>query len=205
MSAKVVLTPPSLCRTHHVVANRLLLLHRGVTDTHHMTVESPVGNLVLVADDSALRAVLWSDTETEWHRGGLRRAVSHVDDTHPVLGATARYLADWFDGGRPQCELPLAVDGTAFQRTVWNALATIPYGTTVTYSDIAHTIGRPTAVRAVAAAIGRNPLSIVVPCHRVIGANGSLTGFAGGLDAKRTLLTIEGSLTLAGAPTHHQS
>lgn len=170
-----------------------------------MTMESPVGNLVLVADDSALRAVLWNDTEPEWRRGGLQRAASHADDTHPVLCAAARYLTDWFDGGRPQCELPLAVDGTAFQRTVWNALTTITYGTTVTYSDVAHTIGRPTAVRAVAAAIGRNPLSIVVPCHRVIGANGSLTGFAGGLDAKRTLLTIEGSLTLAGAPTHHQS
>ena len=187
------------------MANRLSLIHRDVTATHHVTVESPVGNLVLVADDSALRAVLWSDTETEWRRGGLQRAASHIDHTHPVLGAAGCYLTDWFDGRHPKCELPLAVNGTVFQRTVWNALSSIAYGTTVTYSDVAHTIGRPTAVRAVAAAIGRNPLSIVVPCHRVIGSNGSLTGFAGGLDAKRTLLAIEGALTPAGAPAHHQS
>jgi methylated-DNA-[protein]-cysteine S-methyltransferase len=186
------------------MANRQPLLHRSVAATHHVTVESPVGNLVLVADRSALRAVLWNDTEPEWRRAGLQHAASNINHAHPILCATVNYLTDWFDGGRSRYELPLAVDGTAFQQTVWNALTSIAYGTTVTYSDVAHTIGRPTAVRAVAAAIGRNPLSIVVPCHRVIGSNGSLTGFAGGLNAKRTLLTIEGTLTLAGAPTHHQ-
>jgi methylated-DNA-[protein]-cysteine S-methyltransferase len=103
-------------------------------------------------------------------------------------------LLEYFAGQRRQFELPLAAAGTAFQRQVWDALAAIPWGELRSYADIARAIDRPTAVRAVGAANGRNPLPIVVPCHRVIGSNGSLTGFAGGLGIKRQLLKLEGSL-----------
>jgi methylated-DNA-[protein]-cysteine S-methyltransferase len=103
-------------------------------------------------------------------------------------------LLEYFAGRRRRFELPLAPAGTAFQRQVWDALATIPWGELRSYADIARAIERPTAVRAVGAANGRNPLPIVVPCHRVIGSDGSLTGFAGGLEIKRQLLELEGSL-----------
>ena len=168
-------------------------------------IPTPVGNLILVADDTALRAVLWNDTDPEWRRAGLNRRHTRCDAAHPVLRSSIEQLTEWFTGARHTIDVPHAMGGTDFQYAVWTALTHIDYGHTRTYAEVAADIGRPSAVRAVAGAIGRNPLSIVVPCHRVIGANGSLTGFAGGLDAKRTLLTIEGSLTLAGAPTHHQS
>jgi methylated-DNA-[protein]-cysteine S-methyltransferase len=100
-------------------------------------------------------------------------------------------LDDYFDGKRKSFELRLAPRGTAFQRRVWQELATIPYGATTTYAAIARSIGKPLAVRAVGAANGKNPLSIVVPCHRVIGKNGTLTGYAGGLASKRRLLELE--------------
>ena len=102
-------------------------------------------------------------------------------------------MLEYFAGRRRQFDLPLAPVGTPFQRAVWNALAAIPWGALRSYADIARAIERPTAVRAVGAANGRNPLPIVVPCHRVIGSNGTLTGFAGGLDIKRQLLELEGS------------
>lgn len=116
------------------------------------------------------------------------------DNAHPTLLAAAQQLTEYFQGTRRTFELPLhPVWGTPFQRAVWQTLQHIPYGHTRTYGDIAHRIGNPKAVRAVGAAIGQNPHSIVVPCHRVIGANGSLTGFAGGLDRKKYLLTYEAS------------
>jgi methylated-DNA-[protein]-cysteine S-methyltransferase len=111
-----------------------------------------------------------------------------------VLTRAASQLREYFAGRRQRFDLPLAAQGTPFQQAVWQALAAIPWGALRSYADIARAIDKPSAVRAVGAANGRNPLPIVVPCHRVIGSNGALTGFAGGLETKRQLLELEGSL-----------
>lgn len=149
---------------------------------------SPVGVLTLVARDDRLAAVLWEQERANRVRlGELLR-----DDEHPLLQQTALQLGEYFSGQRRHFELELDFAGTAFQREVWAALMTIPFGETRSYGDIARQIGKPSAVRAVGAANGRNPLSIIAPCHRVIGASGSLTGFAGGLQAKQFLLALEG-------------
>jgi methylated-DNA-[protein]-cysteine S-methyltransferase len=153
------------------------------------TVESPVGALTLVASDVGLAAVLWPNDDPARVRLGAFAASAE----HPVLQDTQRQLAEYFAGTRTAFALPLDFAGTEFQRSVWAALLTIPYGETRSYGDIARTIGRPAAVRAVGAANGRNPISIVAPCHRVIGANGKLTGFAGGLKTKEYLLALEQS------------
>ncbi|MDP1028009.1 methylated-DNA--[protein]-cysteine S-methyltransferase [Sphingomonas sp. KR1UV-12] len=149
---------------------------------------SPVGALTLVATAAGLAAVLWECDD------GARVRLDHGghDPDHPVLSAATAQLAQYFAGQRRTFDLPLAPAGTPFQQQVWAALRTIPWGETRSYAAIATAIGRPTAIRAVGAANGRNPLSIVVPCHRVIGSNGALTGFAGGLAAKDLLLGIEG-------------
>ena len=110
---------------------------------------------------------------------------------HPLLLETSRQLREYFAGSRRTFDLPLEFRGTEFQRRAWSALLTIPYGETRTYGQMAEQIGNPTAVRAVGAANGRNPISIIAPCHRVIGMNGDLTGFGGGLDAKARLLSLE--------------
>jgi methylated-DNA-[protein]-cysteine S-methyltransferase len=148
---------------------------------------SPVGTLTLVSTEDALVAILWECEDLL----RVRIDVGPVDDTHPVLLEAQRQLAEYFAGTREVFDLKLAFDGTAFQVKVWNALLAIPFGETRSYSQIAREIGCPEAVRAVGAANGRNPLSIVAPCHRVIGANGTLTGFAGGLEAKARLLALE--------------
>jgi methylated-DNA-[protein]-cysteine S-methyltransferase len=114
------------------------------------------------------------------------------DNAHPLILEAERQLAEYFAGRRQRFTLPLDPSGTAFQRDVWDALRTIPFGETRSYAQIARQIGHPRAVRAVGAANGRNPLSIVVPCHRVVGSTGALTGFAGGLDVKARLLALEG-------------
>ena len=147
--------------------------------------DSPIGQLRLVSDGAQLVAIEFPGQ----HR---REAATAGHDA--VLAATARQLREYFAGERQHFDLPLAPSGTAFQRSVWAALAAIPYGEVRSYGEIARAIGRASAVRAVGAANGRNPLPIVVPCHRVIGSNGSLTGFAGGLRAKQTLLAREGAL-----------
>lgn len=116
---------------------------------------------------------------------------SSAHDEHPLLSRAANALEAYLSGRSQTFEVPLAPEGTAFQRAVWTALTTIPFGETRTYTDVARAVGRPAAVRAVGAANGRNPLAIVVPCHRVIGANGTLTGYAGGLAAKLWLLEHE--------------
>lgn len=121
----------------------------------------------------------------------------HRDDQLPILREAARQLGEYFAGTRRRFDLALDFAGTEFQRQVWAALLTIPFGETRSYSDIARQIGNPSAVRAVGAANGRNPISIIAPCHRVIGASGSLTGFAGGLPAKQYLLALEGRQSLA--------
>jgi methylated-DNA-[protein]-cysteine S-methyltransferase len=151
-------------------------------------VDSPVGRLKLVASDEGLAAILW---EADRPRR-VRLRVEAEDRTHPVLVAAERQLGEYFAGHRSRFDLPLDFAGTPFQRQVWRALLTIPFGETRSYGDIARQVGNPAAARAVGAANGRNPISIVAPCHRVIGATGKLTGFAGGLDAKAYLLALEG-------------
>lgn len=150
------------------------------------TIDSPVGDLSLVASDRALVALVW---RREAHRGAFHNAMEQRD--HEVLRETTRQLREYFSGKRRQFDIELDFRGTDFQRSVWSTLLTIPYGETRTYGQIAEQIGNPTAVRAVGAANGRNPISIIAPCHRVIGMNGDLTGFGGGLDAKAFLLTLE--------------
>lgn len=148
---------------------------------------SPVGELRLVASDAGLVAVLWPDDDPR--RVPLGPLVEAPD--HPILVATARQLDAYFAGRRDRFDIPLDMRGTDFQKRVWAALLTINFGETRSYGALARQIGRPSASRAVGAANGRNPLSIVAPCHRVIGSNGALTGFAGGIAAKRYLLDLE--------------
>jgi methylated-DNA-[protein]-cysteine S-methyltransferase len=150
-------------------------------------IPSPVGPLTLVATERHLAAVLWEHDDPKRVRIGPH---SERPD-HPVLRQARRELAEYFARERTSFDVPLGAAGTPFQKAVWAALVTIPYGETRGYAALARQIGRPTAARAVGAANGRNPLSIIVPCHRVVGSDGSLTGFAGGLDAKRYLLELE--------------
>ena len=150
-------------------------------------IDSPVGLLTLVATERGLAAILWENDDPR--RVPLGEVVE--SDDHPVLMATESQLREYFSGLREMFELPLDFRGTDFQRRVWSALLTIPYGETRSYLQIAQQIGSPAAVRAVGAANGRNPLSIIAPCHRVLGSNGKLTGFAGGLETKARLLSHE--------------
>ncbi len=153
------------------------------------TIDSPVGRLTLIADEAALLAVLWeNDPPTRVPLGERVEAPGH-----PVLQEAERQLAEYFGGQRQAFTLKLHPRGTPFQTRVWQALLTIPHGETRSYAQIARAIGKPNAVRAVGTAIGRNPLSILTPCHRVVGSNGKLTGFAGGLGAKAFLLELEGA------------
>ncbi len=149
---------------------------------------SPVGELTLIASDSGLVAVLWEDDDPR--RVPLNDLVDDAD--HPTLKQTTVQLGEYFGGERTRFDLPLDFRGTDFQKSVWHALLTIPFGETRSYRQIAEAVGRPTASRAVGAANGRNPVSIIAPCHRVVGASGALTGFAGGLEAKAYLLKLEG-------------
>ena len=150
-------------------------------------VDSPVGRLKLVATGDGLAAILWAADPP----GRVRMKLDGEDARHPVLAEAERQLAEYFAGRRRTFDLKLDFAGTAFQRKVWRALLTIPFGETRSYAQIAKHIGSPRASRAVGAASGRNPISIVAPCHRVIGAGGKLTGFAGGLETKAYLLALE--------------
>jgi methylated-DNA-[protein]-cysteine S-methyltransferase len=150
-------------------------------------IDSPLGGLTLVASDKGLAAILWKD---ENPRRVLRSSLVE-DPDYPVLVETERQFRAYFAGSLTTFSLPLDFKGTEFQKSVWQALLTIPFGETRSYGEIARQIGRPTAGRAVGAANGRNPISIVAPCHRVIGSNGALTGYAGGLAAKEHLLGLE--------------
>lgn len=145
---------------------------------------SPVGNLTLVASDSGLRAIWWPD---DMRRGDL----GEEQPDHPVLVQARRELDEYFAGERTDFDVPLDPRGTDFQKAAWEVLRTIPYATTMTYAEQALRLGDANKARAVGAANGRNPLSIVVPCHRVIGTSGSLTGFAGGVATKHWLLEFE--------------
>lgn len=149
--------------------------------------DSPVGQLKLVAHETALVAVLWENENPN----RVRLAALVEDLQHPILLKTAQQLNEYFAGKRQQFDLPLDFEGTAFQQQVWQALLTIPFGETRSYKQIAEQIGNVKAVRAIGAANGKNPISIIAPCHRVVGANGKLVGFAGGLENKEILLKIE--------------
>lgn len=149
---------------------------------------SPVGLLTLAAKGDKLTAILW-ECEID---GRVPLGEMEEDPACPILLKTEQQLNEYFAGKRTRFDLDLDFTGTEFQKEVWAALLEIPFGETRSYSDIACRIGRPKAVRAVGAANGRNPISIVAPCHRVIGASGKLTGFAGGLENKALLLKLEG-------------
>lgn len=163
---------------------------RLVTDL----MQGPEGPLTLVARDGALAGIYFQP-----HRPGGPPAAPR-DPSEPVLQAARAALEAYFQGRRTTFDLPIDPAGTAFQTTVWAALRRIAFGDVTTYGAIAAEIGKPAAVRAVAGAVARNPISIIIPCHRVIGADGRLTGYAGGLDWKRRLLAIEqgGAFTAAG-------
>jgi methylated-DNA-[protein]-cysteine S-methyltransferase len=150
-------------------------------------IESPVGKLKTVASTNALLAVLWEQERPNRVKLGPLK----FDPQQPILIETERQLREYFTGTRKEFDLPLEPTGSEFQKKVWRALREIPFGQTRSYLDLARSVGSDKAVRAVGAANGKNPLSIVVPCHRVVGANGTLTGFAGGLEVKAKLLALE--------------
>ena len=152
-----------------------------------MEMASPVGQLKLVATETALVAVLWENENP--NRVRLAELIENVQ--HPILLETQKQLNEYFVGQRQVFDLPLDFEGTEFQQKVWQALLTIPFGETRSYKQIAEQIGNVKAVRAVGAANGKNPISIITPCHRVVGANGKLVGFAGGLENKDVLLQLE--------------
>ncbi len=156
---------------------------------YYKTMTSSVGKLKLIATDRGLAAVLWENDKP----GRVRLAPLAEDKQHPILLEAERQLNEYLDGKRRAFSIRLDPVGTDFQLKVWEALKTIPFGETRSYGQIAEQIGQASAVRAVGAANGRNPLSVIVPCHRVIGASGDLTGFAGGLEIKERLLTLEGN------------
>lgn len=153
-------------------------------------VETTLGGVTLAASNAGLIG-LWFDQQR--HSPDTTGWQPDADD--PVLTEAASQVVDYFAGRRSDFDLPLDLShGTAFQQSVWQALLAIPAGSTTSYGALSAMVGKPAAVRAVGAAIGRNPISVIVPCHRVVGADGSLTGYAGGLDRKTALLTLEGAL-----------
>jgi methylated-DNA-[protein]-cysteine S-methyltransferase len=158
----------------------------------HTTIDTPIGELLLVGDGRALHGVYMQEgRRPKAIRPGWERSETAFDEARTQLG-------QYFAGDRREFNLPLAMNGSEFHRRAWNALLKIPYGETITYGEQARRIGLPEAARAVGTANGQNPLAVVVPCHRVIGANGSLTGYGGGLERKRLLLELEsGVLPLA--------
>ena len=154
--------------------------------TAQCRIASPLGTMLLARTEHGL-AGAWF--ERQKHHPAVIDAPERADD--PLLADTAAQLREYFAGTRSSFDVPLDLQGTDFQRAVWNALLNIAPGRTTTYGEIARELGVPSASRAVGAAVGRNPVSIIVPCHRVVGSSGSLTGYAGGLDRKRSLLRIE--------------
>lgn len=170
----------------------MLMYHMNkgmITMLSHRFIDSPVGRLKLVADESSLVAVLWpNDGPSRVKLDGTRE-----DLPHPILRDAERQLTEYFKGERTAFELPLSLRGTVFQQRVWQQLLRIPYGQTRSYGRLAVELGNGNASRAVGLANRKNPLSIIVPCHRVIGASGKLTGFAGGLETKAKLLELEGA------------
>jgi len=161
----------------------------GKSSVSCVTVKSPIGDLLLVADDSALIGLYFSGRK---HIPAASKDWT-LNAQHPLLRDAAKQLGEYFAGKRKEFTLPLRFAGTEFQQEVWQEIARIPFGKTVTYTDLAERVGAPQAVRAAGTATGRNPISIIVPCHRVVGKNGDLCGFAGGLEKKIHLLGLEDS------------
>lgn len=156
--------------------------------------QSPLGTIIIAATAKGL-AGLWFEGQRHLPPELVDPSVWPSDPDHPVLKEVMQQLSAYFAGQRSRFDVPLDLaHGTAFQQSVWQALLAIPQGGTASYSEVGRRIGKPAAVRAVGAAVGRNPVSIIVPCHRVMGANGALTGYAGGLDRKTALLKLEGVL-----------
>lgn len=160
---------------------------QAIKQYYFTMLDSPIGRLKLVASDEGLAGILW---EVE-RPGRVNLNPQLENDHHPILLRVVKQLKEYFSGSRMVFDVPLDFKGTAFQKAVWERLVRIPFGETRTYGEIAKELGKPTAMRAVGAANGRNPIAIIAPCHRVIGANGTLTGFAGGLAAKAFLLELE--------------
>jgi methylated-DNA-[protein]-cysteine S-methyltransferase len=158
-------------------------------DRSHVVVDSPVGPLTLVAADGVLAALYMTEQRHIPPREAFGEPAEDPDGA--PFAAAAGQLREYFTGARTVFDLELAMDGTAFQRRVWAALRDIPYGQTISYGQLADRIGQPSASRAVGLANGKNPIGIIVPCHRVVGADGSLTGYGGGIDRKRFLLAHE--------------
>ncbi|MGM0631823.1 MAG: methylated-DNA--[protein]-cysteine S-methyltransferase [Pseudomonadota bacterium] len=156
-------------------------------ESFYTYLDSPIGSLLLVGDGNALQRIGFPEA------GAPRKPESDWLRRNGVFRDVIEQLNAWFAGERYQFDVPLALEGTPFQRRVWNALLEIPYGETRSYGDIARQIGRPTASRAVGAANGLNPIPIIIPCHRVIGSSGQLVGFGGGLPTKKQLLMLEQS------------
>ncbi len=154
---------------------------------YYKKIGSPVGPLILIASQTALLTLNWGHDLPELY---LNRIESGKNNS--ILSATVNQLEEYFSGKRMTFDIPLDSKGTEFQKRVWQQLLKIPYGQTITYGEQARRLGQPKSARAVGAANGKNPIGIIVPCHRVIGASGCLTGFAGGLDIKRKLLILEG-------------
>jgi methylated-DNA-[protein]-cysteine S-methyltransferase len=154
---------------------------------NYLEYDSPLGNLLLAATERGICGLYFEE-----HRHFKGSAGWRHNPQQPDLQMAGRQLDEYFDGRRKIFNLPLDLTGTPFQRAVWQALAEIPFGAVVSYAQHAARVARPNAVRAVGTAIGRNPVSIIVPCHRVLGSSGALTGYAGGLERKRSLLALEG-------------
>ena len=158
-------------------------------------VPSPLGSIVIAATVKGLTG-LWFVENQRYLPSGITGSTAWPEDPeHPLLQQASQQLGEYFAGQRSHFDLPLDLScGTAFQQSVWQALLTIPQGEVVSYGEVSRRIGNPTAVRAVGGAVGRNPVSIIVPCHRVMGTNGALTGYGGGLARKTALLKLEGAL-----------
>ena len=160
--------------------------------------DSPMGKMLIVAADEGLRGLYFIDQK--YYReveDGWTRAPKHH-----VVRQTAREMQQYFAGDRKEFDVPLAAEGTPFQARVWTAISSVKYGASITYSELARRAGHPDAIRAAGTATGRNPITIIVPCHRIVGSDGSLTGYAGGLDRKRALQALEsGTRPLFAAST----
>jgi methylated-DNA-[protein]-cysteine S-methyltransferase len=154
------------------------------TDTYR----SPHGEMLLVATDAGLSGVYFKGQKYFPERKDWKRAPEHAQ-----LKRAKRELTEYFAGRRKRFEVPLDPDGTAFQRSIWRAISSVRFGETISYGELAKRAGHPGSARAAGAATGRNPIGVIVPCHRIMGSNGSLTGYAGGLPRKRALLALEGA------------
>ena len=176
-------------------------MHRGSEMHHFDFYESPMGRMLIVATDRGLSGLYFVDQKyyrevgRDWLRG----------DHHKIVGETARELTEYFAGARKEFDIILTAEGTPFQASIWKAISSVKYGESITYTELARRAGHPGAVRAAGTATGRNPITIIVPCHRIVGSDGSLTGYAGGLDRKRALRELEGgarSLFTTATSTH---